>query len=371
MERARGLRKAGLASGERNDPMRKALLLLLVASSLLVACKDDSSARQVASTSAAPSASSPPKAPEPPPEQPHERTVVAHFKKPKALAVEGTHVFVLDAISGDKAQNELLDVFRVSLADDKHEPVRIASKQRAASTPVLFKGDLFFTVAGDTPAVPDRVVKLGSGGAVTTVAPKALSQADPAVATDGNSLFYFAPGESEKTMEVMRVPLAGGKPEKLATGDRTAKLLFIAADAKNVYFPEAGRIVRVPVAGGAPTELAKVVYAWAAASDGTHLYWADSPGDNQGMIRRAPIAGGAPDTLASGFSYPVSMSLDAKSVYFINYDAEDGVVYRVAKTGGTAVALLHGQKNVKRIALDATNAYFINVGEGTLARIAK
>ncbi|WP_394843948.1 hypothetical protein LZC95_43705 [Pendulispora brunnea] len=308
-------------------------------------------------------------------EKVHTRTVVARFKKPKGLAVSGGSAFVMDALSGDKDQNEVLDLLRVPVPAGG-EPVRVATKLRSAGTPVIVKDDVFFATGGDKPnGAADRLVKVGadaSGAAAAQVAPKALALADPAVASDGTNLYYLAAADDKAKVDVMRIPAAGGKPTKVATGDRSARVLFIAADAKYVYWPEAGRLVKAPVGGGEPKEVAKVVYAWAAASDGNYLYWSDSPGENMGTIRRIKLEGPsgpgtAVETLASGFSFPVGLALDDKSVFFVNYDAEDGAVYRVAKTGGTTATLIRGQKHPKRIAVDERHVYWINVGEGTLS----
>ncbi|WP_394823618.1 TolB family protein [Pendulispora albinea] len=372
-------------------------LVALVALSSISALGCDEAKRKQELTAATQSSASvtatarPAASAQPEPEKPHARTVLARFKKPKGLAVDGSSAFVMDAVSGDKEQNEVLDLLRVNLSAQANpgagaEPVHLASKLRAAGTPLVIKGESFFAVGGDKPnGVGDRLMKAGTSAPSTPVqvAPKALALADPAVAsngasngatngaTDGASLFYLAPADDKTLLDVMRVPLAGGKPVRVASGGRSARVLFVAADSKYVYWPEAGRLMKAPVGGGASSEVAKVVYAWAAVSDGNHLYWSDSPGDNMGTIRRIKIDGGEAETLTSGFSFPVGLALDDKSVFFVNYDSEDGGVYRVPKAGGSAVTLIRGQKHPKRIAVDDRHVYWINVGEGTLSQADK
>ncbi|WP_394833483.1 hypothetical protein LVJ94_43950 [Pendulispora rubella] len=343
----------------------------------LTAATERKEASTAASASTNAASTTPAKAPET--EKAHTRTVLARFKKPKGLAVSGGSAFVMDALSGDKDQNEVLDLLRVPVPAGG-EPVRAATKLRSAGTPIVVKDSVFFATGGDKPnGAADRLLKVAadaSGAAAVQVAPKTLALADPAVASDGTNLYYLAATDDKAKLDVMRLPLAGGAPTKVASGDRSARVLFIAADAKYVYWPEAGRLVKVPVAGGEPKEVAKVVYAWAAASDGNYLYWSDSPGENMGTIRRIKLEspsgpGTAAETLASGFSFPVGLALDDKSVFFVNYDAEDGGVYRVAKTGGTTATLIRGQKHPKRIAVDERHVYWINVGEGTLSQTDK
>ena len=323
-----------------------------------------------ASAPGAPLASA--EAPAPLAEKLHERTVLARLHKPRSIVLEAGSAYVTDAIGGDKASNEILDVVRVPLGGG--EPTRLAKSQRINGALLVGKGDLFFTSISDVKG-EDRISKIpiGRGGGPATVATRAMIQADPALATDGTSLFYFSlpAGADEKHADVMRAPIAGGKATKIASADRTVRVLFIAADKENVYWPEPGRLVKAPVTGGAVTEIAKVVYAWAAASDGMHLYRTDSPGESMGAIMRVPIAGGSPESLATGFSFPVALAVDAKSVYFVNFDAEDGAVLRVPKTGGTVTTLVTGQKHPSRLAIDDKSVYWISVGEGTVCKADK
>ncbi|HWL87841.1 MAG TPA: hypothetical protein VNO21_18685, partial [Polyangiaceae bacterium] len=270
------------------------LAALLLAALLASGCDDPGRKRESAATTASSvsaSASTHAASPPPPePEKPHLRTVLAHFKKPKGLAVTGNAAYVMDAVSGDREQNEILDLFHLALPSPASpkaslpspaspkgdvEPQRLATKLRAAGSPLVLDGESYFAVGGDKPnGASDRLMKIGAGAASPVqVAPKALALSDPAVATDGTNLYFLAAADDKSKLDVMRIPLAGGKAVKLASGDRSARVFFVVADKKYVYWPEAGRVAKVPVAGGAPSEVAKVVYAWAAASDGSYLYW--------------------------------------------------------------------------------------------------
>lgn len=358
-------------------------LIALVAST--AACKDEPAggAATMASAAAAKwaASASAPVPPPPPPEKPHPREVLAQLHQPKGLARSGAYLYVVDTVGGDKNKGtEVSDLVRVSTqSGDAEAPTTLATKQHALASPLIVKDAIYMTVAGDRRG-EDRLVTMSlKGGPMKTLASHLVSLADPGIATDGTSLFYLAvsppvgnaaaPAERPK-MDVMRLPLAGGKALKLATVDHSARLLFVAADAHDVYFPEAGRIARVPVAGGEVTAVAKVVYAWAAVSDGTSLFFSDSPGDSMGTVRSAPVAAGAPKaaTLASGFSFPVSLALSERDVFFVNFDAEDGALFRVPKQGGVAVPLLQGQKHPSHVVLDAGAVYWTNTSDGTVCR---
>lgn len=307
-----------------------------------------------------------------PPEKPHERAVVGAAPKPKGLAVDASgRVLVLSVTGGDpKTSTEQLDL--VAFTPGKPEPARLAAKLRGADGPVIAKNDLFVTVAGDKPT-DDRLVKIpAAGGAPATVA-KAWAGGEPGLASDGAGgvVYFAAPQKPDDTaLDVMHLA-AGGKSTKIATAQKTAKHTFLVADDKSAYWCEAGKILGAPLAGGAPVELAKVVYAWSAASDGAYLYFADSSGDSEGVVKRVPVGGGAAQTLASGFTFPIAMALDAKSVFFLDMHDAEGAVMRVPKEGGVAATIAPGQDHPKRVAVDDKFVYWTNTGEGVVARALK
>jgi hypothetical protein len=78
---------------------------------------------------------------------------------------------------------------------------------------------------------------------------------------------------------VMKVPLAGGAPTMLATGQNT--IFDLVIDSTTVYWNDWGQqtltmtngsLVSVPIAGGTPTTIAAHVQAYDVAVDGTSLY---------------------------------------------------------------------------------------------------
>ena len=82
---------------------------------------------------------------------------------------------------------------------------------------------------------------------------------------------------------VMRVPLAGGTAETLATGVRT--VTSFAIDAANIYWTDqlANIVGKVPLAGGVSTTIAEhQSQPLSVAVDSTNVYWA-----NQGSIGKA------------------------------------------------------------------------------------
>jgi hypothetical protein len=118
--------------------------------------------------------------------------------------------------------------------------------------------------------------------------------------------------------------------------------------------PDTGAVMKVPLVGGVPNVLASgQASPEAIAVDAKSVYWVNV-GNN--TVMKVRLSGGRPTTLAAGQDYPQGIALDAKSAYWVNFG--NGTVMKVPRDGGPSTTLASGQHSPNSIAVDATGVYW-------------
>lgn len=184
---------------------------------------------------------------------------------------------------------------------------------------------------------------------------------------------------------VMQMPLAGGEPIVLASGQTPGSL---AIDAEHVYWTNTtddGSVMSVPIGGGTVTTLAAHQPGPVSiAVDATNVYWTTLTGgacadDAEicypgGNVMKVSIAGGDPVTLASDQAHPSAVAVDATSVYWTNEanNIFEGAIMKIAIEGGTPVTLASQQEGVgDSIVVDATDVYWTgNSGGHAVSKVS-
>ncbi|MFI5290053.1 MAG: hypothetical protein ACHQ17_10410, partial [Polyangia bacterium] len=161
------------------------------------------------------------------------------------------------------------------------------------------------------------VVDLGLAPPVTLAPAQTTTSC---LAVDANAVYWTDQGSGNR---VMKVALAGGAPQVLATGGD--KPGCVAIDQTNAYYTDGGSatLMKVPLAGGAPAALAQNQHVLPErkpllASDGSFVYFiTDVYGDvdaynNKNAIVRVPVAGGPVEVLvAEVIGDPAGLAVDA------------------------------------------------------------
>jgi sugar lactone lactonase YvrE len=208
---------------------------------------------------------------------------------------------------------------------------------------------------------------------------------------------------------IASVPVAGGNPTTLATGQTRPGA--IAVDAAHVYWSTETSLMTAPLAGGSTTTLVSsapdigqlvasagrvygttptaIFSAFAGmpttsptpmvtgasgmynlAIAGAQPFWSTATSSatslDGALLTQAPGTG-TTITLASGLGQCGGLALGADTIYFT--DTTRGLVMKVASSGGTPVVLASKQPGPGNVAVDATSIYWTNSGDDTLMKV--
>jgi hypothetical protein len=215
-------------------------------------------------------------------------------------------------------------------------------------------------------AIWNRIMALPLGGATDPV-PLAMGTWMPGGLAIDDTYAYWS-GSNEGT--ILRVPLAGGTPEVLVSGEDQPQ--DVALGPTNIYWlTTAGDVRTIPKSGGAPVQvLATAQPNPAALTAGPGgVYWGARPDINQNSLMFAPF-GGAPQTLWFGTGWVVGVAAAAPYVYWTSVGPGDLVRGSLAAPGPPEVVAT-GYDALDGVALGQSDVYWVESGQRRLWRKAK
>lgn len=169
-----------------------------------------------------------------------------------------------------------------------------------------------------------------------------------------------------KRDEVLKIPAAGGRAERLARIPRG--VLALAGETLYVASYATGVLHAVPVGGGPARELARgLPRPTALAADATHAYVYC---ERDGAIRRIELATGASETIARGLVNADELVADGDHLYTRTWGKAAALV-RVPKAGGPIETLVDGLRSPYRIALDAEHVWVTSRDDSRIVRLPR
>jgi hypothetical protein len=230
---------------------------------------------------------------------------------------------------------------------------------------------------------------VADAAAVTVLTTDVAGGTSPAIAVDGQYVYYAAPpgifvvpkdgSAAARSIASIQVPGYMNLDDALAS--------HLSVDDSAAYFtqPTTGLVLRidkanlavVPDAGpAAPAVLLLGGQALAAgtALTATSLFWTNY---GSGSVRSMPKTGLAPGAkplqVASGQGAPRRVAVDEALglVYFTNTQAGSVSSCPISGCSGPARILASGQASPYDVAFDATSVYWSNEIGGTISRVAK
>ncbi len=158
--------------------------------------------------------------------------------------------------------------------------------------------------------------------------------------------YWTDPGAGAGGPAVMTVSLGLGagpheEPRRMAPADAATSIrpVRLAADADAVYWTDTGgseaggAVMKVPLAGGAPIKLAQgLAGPRGIAVSGGFVYWVEkgtgATNFHDGALRKVSSSGGAPETLAGGLVAPDRLAVSDAHVCWSELDGSVKVVDR-------------------------------------------
>jgi len=263
---------------------------------------------------------------------------------PKGIAVNGTSVFWLEAMSGT--------VMKIPVSGGA--PTTLATAPNGAQSSIadlaIDATNVYWTAGNDGTVTKVPII----GGPAVILAEN--ENAATGIAVDGSNVYW------SNGLSIKKIPIGGGAAVAIGSNANWT----IAVDSASAYWSTPTGVMMGPLTGGTSTLLVPDKSKWCFAVDATNIYWTDP---TAGTVTKMPLQGGTATPVASGVESPIDVAVDATNVYWIG----GKTTYTVMKApilGGAPTTLASGPGTSQRIVVDATSVYWSLTDVGAVMKVS-
>ena len=215
----------------------------------------------------------------------------------------------------------------------------VASNQPAATEPIAVNGELWWVNYGTSAAAQDGQVM--HKGLTATGAPTAsisMRAAPNSVAVAQGNVVWAEAGTNVDAGTVMAMPVGGGTPVVIASGQRTPLSVIECGGALYWVNFRDNAVMRGTLAAGSGVAIVTNQKApFQIVCDGTTLYWLNagvSTNGADGELWQAELDGSKSAVMVQGISLAWALTVDDAYVYYIAQGTQTriaGEIWRIRK----------------------------------------
>lgn len=271
-------------------------------------------------------------------------------------------------VTTENAEDENLTGSIVAIPTASPTPKILARNQRAPHQVAAGGGFVYWLASPNDDGAVMRVPV--AGGTPVKIAATFILSAAALTATD-DAVYWV------NLNKLMRAKHKDAKPEQIAVvGDHGDSSRALAVYKDRAYFVNQQTLWEVKLSAKTFLDIARgpaLVFGIAVDDDG--IFWSDR-GDitttaGNGEVRKILYGSKQADVVQAGVRLPWGVATDEQFVYWVSNKDREGTIWRAQKKGSHVQSIATGQDAPVDVAVDARAVYWTNASSKTVMRLPK